>query len=397
MPIKKNDIFYKDKKEVYSADDVRLIHSGTNYFDTLEMIINNAEHTLHFQTYIFDADETGLRIARALQAAAQRGVEVYVVLDGFGSANLSKKFISDLTDTGVKFRYFSSLFSFQNIYIGRRLHHKVIVVDSKTALIGGINISDKYRGTLTELPWLDYAILVKGNACEQVDKICERIYRKQFGLRILFKKPVQQSYTEGNILISFRQNDRLRKKNQICSGYIRAIIDSKESVIIVGSYFLPGRRLRKALETAAKNDVKIKIILSGISDIPMFRLATSYLYGYLHKHNIEIYEWEKSVLHGKVAVVDSRWTTIGSFNMNHLSAHGSIELNVEVLNNNFAKGTEEHLFEIIRNGCTKIEGATIFSFKTKILGAFAYFLVRTGIKFLALFPNMKYLYTRIND
>ena len=150
--MKRNDTLPSKKKDFFSADEIRLVHSGTDYFDTLEEIINNAQHTLHFQTYIFEEDETGLRIANVLKSAAQKGVKVFVVLDGYGSKNLSNKFISDFENAGVNFRYFSPLFSFQNIYIGRRLHHKIIVADAKIALVGGINIADRYIGSPTELP-----------------------------------------------------------------------------------------------------------------------------------------------------------------------------------------------------------------------------------------------------
>ena len=391
------EAFCKSKKIVYSADNIRLVHSGLDYFDTLEEIINNTQHTLHFQTYIFDADETGLKIAYALQSAAKRGVAVFVVLDGFASKNFPKKLIADFLASGIQFRFFSPFFSVQNINIGRRLHHKVIVSDSKTALIGGINIADKYKGDLKKAPWLDYAVLIKGSVCEYAQQVCEQIGRKQFRVKLKYANKENERPNKENKLISFSQNDRLRKKNQICSSYIHSIRNSKKTVIIVASYFLPGRKLRKSLETAAKNGVKIKVILSGISDIPLFRKAIVYLYTYLHKNNIEIYEWKKSILHGKLAVVDGYWTTVGSFNLNHLSSHASVELNVEVFNSDFAKKTEEHLFEIMQNGCDKIEHNTDFNLKTKILGAISYFLVRTAIKFLALFPNVKYLYTRIND
>jgi len=347
--------------------------------------------------YIFEEDETGLRIEESLKGAAQRGINVFVVLDGFDSKNLTNKFISGLRNAGVNFRNFSPLFSFQNIYIGRRLHHKIIVPDSIIALIGGTNIGNKYSGTSTELPWLDYFNLIKGSVCEKVHKICEEICGKQFQLRLRFKKTDKELPITGENLIGFRHNNWLRKKNQIYCGYINNVKNAKKSLIIIASYFLPGQKLRKALEIAAKKDVKIKIILSGVSDVPIFRLATSYLYNYMHKHNIEIYEWKQSVLHGKMAVVDDCWTTTASFNLNHLSSHSSIELNVEVLNNDFAKKTEKHLLKIIQNGCNKIEGATLFNLKTKILCAVSYFLIRTSIKFLALFPNIKYLYTRIND
>lgn len=390
-----NTNIYEYQKNFYPVNEIRLVHSGPDYFDALEEIIHNAKHTLHFQTYIFDGDETGLRIADALQSAAQRGVLVFVVLDAFGSKNLPKQIIDDMIDSGVKFRFFSPFFSFQNIYIGRRLHHKIIVADAKIALVGGINIADKYKGTPLELPWLDYAVLVKGNACEHANKICEQICKKIFWVKI--KREEKQVLPDGNYYIGFRQNDRLRRKNQICSGYERAIRNSKKSVIIVASYFLPGIKLKKALERATKNKSEITIILSGVSDIPLFRLATSYLYSYLHKHNIKIYEWKKSVLHGKLAVVDESWTTIGSFNLNHLSSHGSIETNVEVLGKQFASGVKKHLSEIILNGCVKIEKKSASNLKGRFLGAVAYFFVRTTINFIALLPNIKYFYTRIND
>lgn len=396
MHRRNDNIFYIQRKELSSVDEIGLVHSGADFFDTLEEIINTAQYILHFQTYIFEGDATGKRIANALIAAAKKGVKVFLVVDGFGSKNLSRELIAELINAGVHFRFFSPFFSTQNIYIGRRLHHKIVVADATVALIGGINIADKYKGTSSNAPWLDYAVLVKGDVCEQAHKICEQIWEKQFRSKFRLKKSIPHKINADN-LVNFRQNDRLRNKSQICYGYARSIHNSKKSVTIVASYFLPGRSMRESLEIAAKKGVKIKIILSGISDIPLFRLATSYLYSYLHKHNIEIFEWQKSMLHGKMAVVDSRWTTIGSYNLNYLSAFGSIELNVEILNNDFAKSVEKHLSEIIKDGCIKIEGENLSNWKIRIVGAIAYLLVRTGIKFLALFPNMKYLYTKMND
>ncbi|OFY87649.1 MAG: hypothetical protein A3F72_13430 [Bacteroidetes bacterium RIFCSPLOWO2_12_FULL_35_15] len=382
-------------KKYIKADEIRLVHSGNDYFDVLEKIIGEAKEIIHFHTYIFDGDETGIRIADALINAAERNVQVNVLLDGYGSRKLSKKIVKRLLDSGINFRFFN-LYFFQNIHIGRRLHHKIIVADQNIALIGGINIANKYKGTKEELPWLDYAILLKGKICEVVNKICQEINQREFRKK---KTSIITKHTEPEtdfILAQFRVNDWLRGKNQIAASYFREIRKAKHSITIIASYFLPGLRLKKALIDAAGRGVEINIILSGISDVPVFRVATSYLYRVFLNHSINIYEWKKSILHGKVAVIDNEWTTIGSFNLNHLSAFGSIELNVDVLDKTFAKSCSKHFMDVIENGCEKIEVKTNnnHSFFYRLKRAVAFYFTRTIIKILALFPRIFSFYNK---
>mgnify|MGYP003637018082 CR=1 FL=1 len=137
---------------------IELVHSGEDYFLRLEKLIERAEKEIHLQTYIFENDETGNRIAACLKEAAQRKVKVYVLLDAYGSSALPDSFAEDLIQHGILLRFFSPLFSLNNFYIGRRMHHKIVVADKKIALIGGINIADKYHGTTASAPWLDYAV-----------------------------------------------------------------------------------------------------------------------------------------------------------------------------------------------------------------------------------------------
>jgi cardiolipin synthase len=162
-------------------------------------------------------------------------------------------------------------------------------------------------------------------------------------------------------MVSILQNDWLKGENEICDGYIKSIRNAKKNIIIVGSYFLPGIRIIRALKKASKNKVKIKLILSGKSDLPLTRRATCFLYGKLLKYNIELYEWDQSILHGKVAVIDGNWTTIGSFNLNNLSSYGSLEMNVEINSVSFSKMFEAHLIKII----AQCQSITPQSLKTK--------------------------------
>lgn len=375
-------------EEYHKAAEVRLVHSGNDYFETLENLIHSAKHSLHLQTYIFDEDETGRSIANSLKAAASRGVKIHMMLDGYGSKSLSRKFSKDLRSSGIRLRYFAPFFSSQNIYFGRRLHHKVIVADKNIALIGGINIADKYHGSATETAWLDYAILIKGSICQEVDNICLHTYgRKLIWKQKKAKKVPKQIQSDELISVRIRENDRLRRKNQISGSYLQAIQNAKKSIYITGSYFLPGTRLRKALIKAAKHGVEVHLIMAGVSDVPVFQSATRWLYDLLFRNGIKIYEWEKSVLHGKVAVVDGNWATIGSFNLNHLSAYGSIELNVDVLNEQFSKSFQLHLKSVIETGCKQVFPIHQNNHWTAKLKRWAaYQLTRTTIKIVALFP-----------
>ena len=157
---KTNTVSYSLRQD-NSIRDLLLVHSGEDYFLRLQNIIANAQLEIHVQTYIFRNDSIGIKIANALKEAASRNVKVYVLVDGFGSASLTPQFIDDLISHGIQFRKFSPFFSINSLYLGRRLHHKIVVADGNVALIGGINIADKYSRTESESPWLDYAVQIK--------------------------------------------------------------------------------------------------------------------------------------------------------------------------------------------------------------------------------------------
>lgn len=358
-------------------ESIELVHSGEDYFSRLERIIRNSQFEIHIQIYIFENDVTGKKIIEALKEAALRNVKIYMVLDGFGSLSFPSELIKELKDCGINFRFFSPLFSANSFYLGRRLHQKVVVSDAKTLLIGGINIADKYHGTPTETPWLDYAVELNGKIAKPLQKLCRDIYFKnkhkhQNKIKSIF-------HLQEEILINILQNDWLKRKNEISNSYIKAIRNAKEEIIIVGSYFLPGIRLTRALKKASVNKVQIKLILSGISDLPLARRATCYFYRKLLRYDIELYEWNLSVLHGKAAVIDKKWTTIGSFNLNNLSSYGSVEMNVEIYSKSFSETYLVHLNEIMSQ-CQRITPETLKirnNFFSKMINLLSYLITRT--------------------
>jgi cardiolipin synthase len=331
---------------------IELVHSGEDYFTRLERIILESKSEIHIQTYIFDYDNVGKKMIDLLKEAARRNVKIYILLDGFGSFSFPKGILDKLSQNGINIRLFSPLFSASSFYLGRRLHHKVVVSDSKTVLIGGINIADKYHGTPKTSAWLDYAVQIQDEKMgTSLAKLCSDIYFKK--KRVSRKKIASIVNYNGEVAVSVLQNDWLKRKNEIYKAYIKSIGEAQKEIVIVGSYFLPGRKLVATLKKASRNNVRIKLILSGISDLPMARRASCHFYSKLLLYNIELYEWKSSILHGKAAVVDNNWTTIGSFNLNNLSSFASIEMNVGINSAEFSNNYLLHLNQIMAQ-CQRI-------------------------------------------
>lgn len=334
------------------AEEITLVHSGHNYFEVLEKIINQSGEILHLQTYIFLADGTGQRIVSALKGAVERGVKVFVLIDAFGSYP-SAKLLSALEDAGVTCRLFSPLFSSESIYFGRRLHHKIVVADKRVALTGGINLADKYNEVGNEQAWLDYAVLVKGEVCEYLHLLCEQFYHK-LSAKVLVKWE-RRARLPGAAQIRYRRNDWIKRWDEIHSSYVHAIAAAKGSITLVASYFLPGALFRRLLKNAARRGVQVTIILAGKSDSASLRLAERYLYGFYIRNGIRVYEWRNSVMHGKAMLVDQSWASVGSYNVNYLSRYLSVELNVDVIDLAFVNELADHLEDICRNDCNFID------------------------------------------
>ena len=340
--------------------------SGNTFFDTLEKLIDSAEHEIHFQTYIFTEDETGLRVSEALIRASRREVKVFVLLDAYGSNNLSDAFIKKLRAEKIEIRLFGNLFREGRFHIGRRLHRKVIVVDGITSIVSGINISNNYNSLSGNPPWLDFSILVQGDVTKKIHQICRQSFFKiRFGKRS--KKlgaQIQQHFytTSHQVKMRVRENDWKLGRNQVVRSYYQLIRQAQESLTIVGGYFLPGRRGKKMLRRASERGVVIKLIIAERSDVGLMRTAMLYLYDWLLRNQVRIFEYLPSNVHGKTIVADKKKISIGSYDLNTLSTYSNIELNLDVDDPKLAGDFHEQLEEIIKNDCKEI---TAQSFRTR--------------------------------
>jgi cardiolipin synthase A/B len=369
---------------------IDLVHSGEDYFFRVKNLIDKAQSEVHLQTYLLAYDKTGQEITNALIQAAERKVAVHVLLDSYGSGDIPTTIIAQLRQKGIQVRFFSPWHSKKLIYVGRRLHHKVIVVDGMHALVGGINISDKYRGSEAALPWLDYAVYIEDDTIGlALQQLCRNIYFKTLSRK---RNRIQSVFLEGSTTkVHILRNDWFRERNEIFNHYLKAIQSARGEIVIVASYFLPGKKLMTAIRKATRRNVSVKIVLSGVSDLPVVMRATQYLYGYFLQQGVELYEWKKSILHAKIAVVDNHWSTTGSFNLNDLSYYANIEMNASVDSIHFSQHVRHHL-QAILDGSERITMETLAyreDLKSKILNWVSYLLVRLALRLVIFFANRR--------
>lgn len=323
-----------------------LLQSGAEYFPALVSAIDAAESHAWLETYIFAADETGLQVAQALARAAQRGVSVRVLIDGFGTRPLPPAVSEVLLAAGVEVRVYGPVpdwyFSLDRRHL-RRMHRKLACVDARTAFVGGINIlddlNDPNHGPLLH-PRLDYAVQVQGGLASAVHEEMARLWDRvvsperrelisRLQARLLPRQPVAASPAR----LVWR--DSLGHRRDIERAYLRAIGQARREVLIATAYFFPGRRIRRALREAARRGVRVRLLLQGRVEYPLPHRAAQFLYDSLLAEGIEISEYHRSFLHAKVAVIDD-WATVGSSNIDPFSLLLAREANVVVQDAGFA-------------------------------------------------------------
>lgn len=360
MPV----ISHKNTSAYKTHNRVKLLRGGKLYFDQLIKMIDDARETVHLQVYIFEGDETGSMVADALKRAAARGLQVFVLIDGYASQGLPDEFIYPLKDAGIHFRFFEPLLKSRNFYFGRRLHHKVVVTDARFCMVGGLNISNRYNDMPGESAWMDWGVFVEGEVATDLFRVCKELWLKS--ARAYNRAP---AYIEPGLpvfidecLVRVRRNDWVRKQNQISASYSEMFARAKNQIIIMSSYFLPGRAMRRKIAAASKRGVNIKLVLAGNSDVLIVKYAERYIYQWIFKNKIRVFEYQKNVLHGKLSLYDDKWVTIGSYNVNFISAYASIELNLDIANEQFNQTVKRSIEGIIAEDCIELSG---IDFKTK--------------------------------
>jgi cardiolipin synthase A/B len=327
-----------------SGNSVLLLRNGDEYFPALVTAIESARATIYVEAYILADDASGRVVADALVAAAERGIDVRVVVDGFGSKNyLTKRLRDTLVRAGVwvvlyRVDVFPTTFRVSRL---RRLHRKLVIVDGRVAFVGGINIIDDMNTPGHTPPRVDFAVRVEGPVLVPIVAAAQRLWRV---LRIVNLDPRKlpplvieaSALSEGETTAKFLVRDNFRYRRHIERAYLAAIRSAKEDVTIACAYFFPGIRFRHELIAAAARGVRVTLLLQGHVEYAWLRHASKALYGQLLRGGVRIVEYEASFLHAKVAVVDSRWATVGSSNIDPFSLLLAREANVFVRSEAFS-------------------------------------------------------------
>ena len=340
-----------------------LLRNGEEYFPRLIAAIDRATRLVYLETYIYADDSTGRTVSSALQRAAQRGVKVHLLLDGFGSAGLSKPWAKEMRAAGVDVLWFrkpAGIFSWRRYHL-RRLHRKLALVDEQTAFVSGINIIDDVPDQSITAPRLDYAIELQGATVEKIQVAMERLWMLVSWSKFRFQRTYPKRGTAPNLPaqenVFFLVRDNLRHRRDIEKAYLKAITEAQHEIIIANAYFLPGLHLRHALLKAVRRGVRVVLLLQGLVEYRLQHFATHALYDQLLDAGIEIYEYHRSFLHAKVAVVDSQWATVGSSNIDPFSLWLAREANMAVMDSGFAGALRASLMNDIEQGATAVSAS----------------------------------------
>lgn len=351
-----------------SGHHLQLLEGSVELFPAMVAAIDAAEAEVRLETYIFDFTGAGAEVAYALERAARRGVTVVIVVDGVGCGNPPGPWMHRFELAGVRWHVYAPPGPLGLLWPGdwRRLHRKLCVVDRAVGFCGGINILDDFHdpnhGPL-DAPRLDFAVRVTGPLVGQMHEAMERLWRRIVALQRLRKAhlrgsllslrasgtraavpaPPVMSHGLPRARAALLLRDNLRNRAAIERAYLRAIGRAREEILIANAYFVPGGRMRRALVNAARRGVRVTLLLQGRYEYFMQYYASRPVFGALLRAGAEIVEYEPSFLHAKVAVVDARWATVGSSNLDPLSLLLAREANVIVEDEAFAQRLRRRL------------------------------------------------------
>lgn len=342
------------------GNEVELLINGEAFYPSVFEAIRNAREEVLLETFIIFQDKVGDELQQVLIEAAERGAVVKVLVDGYGTADLTQQFVADMARVGVQVHVFDPqpkiLGMRTNLF--RRLHRKIVVIDGELGYIGGINFSADHLADFGDMAKQDYAVKVRG-------PIVADLHKASLDLFALHPSAANQqrapSHTQpasnryagtARMRLAIRDNDQHR--TDIETHYLEAVRSASFRLIIANAYFFPGYRLLRELRNAARRGVQVTLILQGQPDMPMVRICSKLLYAYLLRAGVQIHEYCERPLHGKVALVDHEWATVGSSNLDPLSLSLNLEANVMIRDAAFNQQLYEHLQQLASRTCRSV-------------------------------------------
>ncbi|TFL14738.1 cardiolipin synthase ClsB [Pusillimonas caeni] len=385
---------------------IELLENGGEFFPALCKDIDEAQSSVHLETYIFNLDDTGHKVLGHLRAACQRGVKVRVVIDGFGSYENAPEIVRLLDEMGAQVRVYRpepaglGRYRFRLSRL-RRLHRKVTVVDDRIGFVGGINIIDDLVDVPDDgqgpKPRFDFAVRVRGPIVQDLSRAQSDLwmrmawrrrddwggfYQRIRGWRERRARVLAdaQPRFEPGMRATVLLRDNLRFRKTIENVYVQALETATHDALIANSYFFPGRRLKAALRRAARRGVRVRLLLQGRAEYALQYRACRSMYQKVLAGGIEIYEYQPSYLHAKVAVIDG-CAMIGSSNMDPFSLLLARETNVFISDEGFADQLKAALERELANSCNRVTAETYarHSWFQRLCDDVSHFLLKIGV------------------
>ncbi|HEY0289832.1 MAG TPA: cardiolipin synthase ClsB [Pseudomonas sp.] len=336
------------------GNSVELLINGEDYFSEVFDAIGAARKEVLLETFIIFEDRVGEGLQRVLIDAARRGVRVVVTVDDYGTSDLSSAFVSQMIEAGVQIQLFDPRPKFMGMRTNlfRRLHRKVVVIDAEWAFIGGINYSVDHLCDAGITAKQDYAVKVRGPVVADIYRSTANMLGPVVKKTWSPLKAVIQHVGSASILLAERDNRE--HTSDIEEQYLRAIRTATQRITIANAYFFPSYRFLRALRSAARRGVKVTLILQGQPDMPFVRMCSRLTYTWLLREGVAIHEYKQRALHGKVALIDQVWSTVGSSNLDPLSLALNLEANLFIRDQRLNQQLHEHLQELATLHSTQV-------------------------------------------
>jgi cardiolipin synthase A/B len=311
-----------------------LLEATEQYFERMIQAIDDAQSYVLLEMYLVESGVLAGRFVEAFIRAAQRGIGVRLVLDGFGSLGFAQADRRRLIDVGVELRIYNVVQLRKRLHNFLRDHRKIMVVDGTVAFVGGVGLTDEFAVSGPPgWPWRDLVVEIHGPVVADWSQAFARTWKRSGGeltLPVPSLEPLQDG-ARARVVLS-----EAWYRSELANAVARRIGSANERAWIMSAYFVPSRRFRKALRRAARRGVDVRLVVPGpLTDHPLVRQAARRFYGKLLRNGVRIFEFQPRVLHAKMSICDD-WVSVGSSNLDRWSFKWNLEANQEIENEAFA-------------------------------------------------------------
>lgn len=330
-----------------SGNHVTILKNGVRIFPSMLAAIRGAQKTINLEFYIYWDGDIGRQFAEALAERARAGVQVKVILDAVGSGAMSGTLVEFMQRNGIDIEWYHPLRWYTLSRVNHRTHRKLLIVDGTIGFSGGVGIADEWAGDADSKDhWRETVVRVEGPVVTQMQFAFMDNWVKSRGELLTGLDYFPEVAPRGTHIAQVIKSSPSEGSSTVKLLYIISIVSAKRSIYISNAYFVPDSDTRRALETAVRRGVDVRVIVPGEqTDVPIVRHASRWHYEMLLRRGIRIFEYEPTMMHSKTMVVDGIWTTIGSSNFDDRSFRLNDEVNVNVYDEGIAGEMEKMFLE----------------------------------------------------